>query len=121
MPMVMCMRVCCSPAATEVLTLENISNKAFLPTKNTMQCIYVLLHHCMTSMTADFLGREIHTQTTNATQGQQRYNSQRRNDTQILERLPLPYTMMTLQQPLFDLLRVIFKADSIDREVFALG
>ena len=105
-----------SPSATEVVALENISNKAFLPTRNTMQCIYMLVHHCMTRMTADFLEREIHYQTTQ----QQKYSSHRRGDL-LLDSLPIPYTMMAMQQPLFDLLRVIFKADSIDREVFVLA
>lgn len=73
----------------------------------------------MTSMTLDFLRGEIRTQTSaSAPRG---YDRQRRHDTQLLDSLPLPYTMMILQQPIFDLLRVIFKADSIDKQVFALG
>ena len=76
----------------------------------------MLVHHCMTRMTAEFLVGEVLLQTS----PQQQYSSQRRRET-LLECLPLPYTMLTLQQPLFDLLRVIFKAESIDREVFTLG
>lgn len=85
-----------------------------------MQCIYMLVHHCMARMTAEFLQRELALQTSSLEEREQQYRRGGGDGCQM-ECLPLPYTLQALQQPLFDLLRVIFKADGIDKDVFALG